>query len=138
MFGGGSDHRERFASVWALSLKERKWREKLQPVGSEMPWERTYHVSELCYPYLIVHGGEGVANMDLDDMWVFHLPTSQWQRLKFEGEQPCARRFHASALIGNVLYVFGGCEKNYRLLNDAYKVNLSALFNSNPEDCFNG
>jgi hypothetical protein len=45
------------------------------------PWERTYHSGEFIYPYLVVFGGEGVANMDLDDTWTYNILTNQWNEL---------------------------------------------------------
>lgn len=47
--------------------------------AEEAPWERTYHCSEFHYPYLIVHGGEGVSNLDLDDTWTFNIITRRWK-----------------------------------------------------------
>ena len=130
MFGGGSANRQRFGDVWVLSLKNKRWRRIDFGADSAAPWERTYHVSELRYPYLIVQGGEAVANMDLDDTWVLHLPSQKWKKLSFTGQTPAARRFHGSVLHQNWLYIFGGCHENYKLLDDVHRVDLSALFDS--------
>lgn len=65
------------------------------------PWERTYHSAEFLFPYLVVFGGEGVA--DLDDLWVFNFLTLSWKEVHIPKNKvrPCARRFHSSALVKN-------------------------------------
>lgn len=101
------------------------------------PWERTYHASEFSYPYLIVHGGEGVSNLDLDDLWTFNVITKKWKELKFDNDTvtPKKRRFHSTVLLDGYFYIFAGCTGNYQLLGDAYRVNLKRLFESG--DCSN-
>lgn len=96
------------------------------------PWERTYHASEFSYPYLIIHGGEGVSNLDLDDLWTFNVITKKWKELKFDsnGPIPKKRRFHSTVLLDGYFYIFAGCTGNYQLLGDAYRVNLKRLFES--------
>lgn len=53
------------------------------------------------FPYLIVFGGEGVA--DMDDLWIFNFNTLGWSEVKIGNDKvkPCARRFHSSVRIGN-------------------------------------
>jgi hypothetical protein len=82
---------------------------------------------------LIIHGGEGVSNIDLDDMWVFNVINKEWKRMNFSegGPVPKKRRFHGSALVGNYFYIIGGCTANYVLLGDVYRVNLQDLFERN-------
>ncbi len=97
--------------------------------ANEAPWERTYHTSEFSYPYLIVHGGEGVANLDLDDMWVFNVIDKKWRQITFDADGvPMKRRFHSSALIGNYFYIMGGCTGDFKILADMYRVNLASVF----------
>jgi hypothetical protein len=71
MFGGGGPNKTRFSAISILDWKTKVWTE-LPPLEQDnCPWERTYHSSELLYPYLIVYGGEGIA--DLDDLWVCNI-----------------------------------------------------------------
>lgn len=44
---------------------------------------------------------------------------------------PRARRFHASCLVGDTFYLFGGCYDKYELLNDLYALDLSPLNQNN-------
>ena len=94
------------------------------------PEERTYHASELMYPYLVVFGGEGVC--DMDDLWVFNFLTLSWKEIHIDQEKPkpCARRFHSSALINNQFLIIAGCHGKYRCLKDVYSLDLTPLLNS--------
>ena len=101
MFGGGGPNKQRFNEVSILDWNTKQWREIIPKENEAAPWERTYHVAELVYPYLIVFGGEGLS--DMDDLWLFNFNTNDWREVKFEKEatKPCARRFHSSCVIGN-------------------------------------
>ena len=130
LFGGGSNNKTRYNSVSVLNWKTKVWTNYLPEMSEPAPWERTYHASEFCYPYLIVHGGEGVSNLDLDDLWAFNVITKKWKELKFDndGIAPKKRRFHSTAFLDGYFYIFAGCTGNYQLLGDAYRVNLNNLF----------
>lgn len=57
VFGGGGPNKQRFNNVSVLNWSTKVWTE-LTPASNEpAPWERTYHVAELKYPYLVVFGG---------------------------------------------------------------------------------
>lgn len=99
------------------------------------PWERTYHSSEFSYPYLITFGGEGAANLDFDDLWVFNVETKQWTEIKagVEGNPDKkieGRRFHSTALVGERFFVIAGCRMNYTCIPTIYSIDLSPLFKS--------
>jgi hypothetical protein len=71
LFGGGGHNKLRYNDVFVLDWQTKAW-SLLVPAQSEKnPWERTYHSSEILYPYLLIFGGEGIA--DLDDLWAFNL-----------------------------------------------------------------
>jgi hypothetical protein len=71
VFGGGGSNKRRFNAVSLLDWDTKVWTEIHPRENEAAPWERTYHTSEIIYPYLMVYGGEGAA--DLDDLWAFHL-----------------------------------------------------------------
>ena len=100
IFGGGGPNKQRFNSITVLDWETKVWQEINPRENEAAPWERTYHVAELCYPYLVVFGGEGLA--DMDDLWVFNFNSKRWTEIKVQGDEvkPCARRFHSSCMIG--------------------------------------
>lgn len=130
LFGGGAFNKLRFNTVWLLDISSMQWRRVDPNPAEDAPWERTYHCSELHYPYLITYGGEGVSNIDLEDCWAFNLLASSWHRLEFANNQegPGKRRFHSSALIDSHLYIIGGCRDDYQLKGEIHRVDLSKLF----------
>jgi hypothetical protein len=101
IFGGGAPNKKRFNSIHLLDWNTKQWSEILPKENEQAPWERTYHTAEIFYPYLVVFGGEGMA--DLDDVWTFNFETSSWKEVSLEKDspKPCARRFHSSVRIGN-------------------------------------
>ena len=50
--------------------------------------------------------------------------TMSWTEMRPEGVKPRARRFHSSALVGNWLYVIGGCFNKYEQLGDIWGMDL--------------
>lgn len=44
-----------------------------------------------------------------------------------QGDGPCARMAHASAVIGNKMYIFGGITSDKKLLNDIYILDVGAF-----------
>lgn len=80
VFGGGGPNKRRFNKISLLDWKTKEWTEYVNDsnflainLDENSPWERTYHSSEFKYPYLITFGGEGAANLDFDDLWVFDV-----------------------------------------------------------------
>ena len=71
IFGGGGPNKQRFNTVNILDWKTKIWSEINPKENEEGPWERTYHIAELKYPYLMIFGGEGVT--DMDDLWIFNF-----------------------------------------------------------------
>ena len=57
LFGGGSPAKQRHNSVHTLDLVTHNWVEITPCQNESAPWERTYHVAEFKYPFLVVFGG---------------------------------------------------------------------------------
>lgn len=131
VFGGGGPNKQRFNTINVLDWKTKVWVEISPKENEASPWERTYHVAELRFPYLILFGGEGVS--DLDDLWIFNFKTHSWTEVKSDKDavKPCARRFHSSCLIGNEMFIIAGCYGKYRCLNDVYSLDLTPLIETN-------
>lgn len=134
VFGGGGANKKRFNTLNILDWKTKEWIEVNPSDNEAAPWERTYHTAELFYPYLVVYGGEGVS--DLDDLWVFNFMTMGWTEVPIPkgATKPSARRFHASAKIGNEFFVIAGCYSKYRCLSDIYSIDLTSFFETGRVD----
>ena len=84
IFGGGSAGNQRFSDIWEFQLSSDFssslsgiWT-NIEPKSSQIPWCRTYHVTEKYNNFMVIHGGEAFKN-DLDDMWALDLDTYTWQ-----------------------------------------------------------
>ena len=134
VFGGGGSNKKRFNSINVLDWHTKVWSEILPKVDESAPWERTYHTAEMFYPYLVVFGGEGVS--DLDDLWICNLEDNTWKEVPIPkgAVRPCARRFHASARVGNQFFVIAGCHQKYRCLSDIYSIDLTPFLDGGRID----
>lgn len=108
------------------------------PFGGPFPAARVMHTLALVSDYLAVYGGFGTNGTTLNDINLFHLPSSKWSgpisrkeccneatepvdvigkesddsipflKEGFEGDYPLPRAEHASCGLGDVMYTFGG------------------------------
>ena len=99
--------------------------EKWEPASADRPAPRTGHVciafedqiilydrfdpiSASIYNLFFSSFGGTDRKYHYNDTWSFNLQTRTWTELNCIGFIPHAREGHAAAIIGNVMYVFGG------------------------------
>ena len=72
-----------------------------------------------------------------NDTWSFNLQTRRWTELNCIGFIPSAREGHAAAIVGNVIYVFGGRGIDGKDLSDlaAFKISSQSYQNSSSLTC---
>jgi hypothetical protein len=61
-----------------------------------------------------------------NDTWSFNISTRKWTLLQCTGSVPSPRSSHAAVLVGDVMYVFGGCTIDGTYLGDLTAFNLSS------------
>jgi hypothetical protein len=92
---------------------------------------------------LILFGGARPGPHTFNDTWILDVAVpvgggvrqllATWRKLKVHaGVRPPVRAGHTASLVGDVLYVFGGCasqgdDSTRNVCNDLWKLNLSAL-----------
>ncbi|PPQ64520.1 hypothetical protein CVT26_002059 [Gymnopilus dilepis] len=123
---GGQVGEDFLNDLWAFdlnSLKTRSAWEQWEPVSSERPAPRTGHVCITYEDQIIVFGGTD-GKYHYNDTWSFNLQTRRWTELNCIGFIPSAREGHAAAIVGNVIYVFGGRGIDGKDLSDlaAFKI----------------
>nr|VZI39565.1 unnamed protein product [Spirometra erinaceieuropaei] len=64
---------------------------------------------------LYVFGGATSEMTAFNDMWVYDLTSSYWNRITKRGELPSPRAFAKCGFVGNTLYLYGGCQTCYGL-----------------------
>ena len=71
-------------------------------------------------------GGAGDHRRNFyNDTWSFDISTRKWTELKCTGSIPSPRASHAAALVGDVMYVFGGYMGN-TYMDDLIGLRLSS------------
>eukprot|EP01124_Arcella_intermedia_P025632 TRINITY_DN4624_c0_g1_i2.p1 TRINITY_DN4624_c0_g1~~TRINITY_DN4624_c0_g1_i2.p1 ORF type:complete len:299 (-),score=46.46 TRINITY_DN4624_c0_g1_i2:193-1089(-) len=139
IFGGQVDGEAYSNQIYTLDCSTYLWQE-LTPLGP-CPSARHGHSCLLYGDYMLLFGGrDGRNNPHFgNDLWIFNLQNNSWKELKVSGNAPCGRYFHGMALLGDLLFVFGGFywDGRERYLNDLHSVDLSPLqpsffFHSSP------
>lgn len=106
-----------------------RW-ELINPVdGNESPPSRTNHIAITHNDKLYVFGGTNGMEW-FNDMWRFDPITRTWTMLKCSGFVPQPREGHSAALVGDVIYVFGGRDVDGNDLGDlsAFKISTARWF----------
>lgn len=119
---------------------------QLYPLNGLMPSPRLFPAFVIAGNSLIVHGGYRTDGALLDDIHIFDIPTQKWSgeinRKKccsvrgeileglgttstsdvgLDGDIPLARAEHAASSIDSMMYIFGGVNNEYGLLQDLYR-----------------
>nr|CAD7568238.1 unnamed protein product [Timema californicum] len=76
--------------------------------------------------YLYVFGGAADSTLP-NDLHCFDLETQNWSVLKpsFDSQVPSGRLFHAAAVIGDAMYIFGGTVDNNVRSGEMYRFQFS-------------
>ena len=82
--------------------------------------DRFGHSQSAVGKIIYVFGGRMGTSIDeklLDDLWAFDTDSKTWSEVEAkdkESEAPSPRSFHTSVVVGECIYVFGGCPKEGR------------------------
>ena len=107
--------------LWAYDIKQlslegpQRW--ELIQYTSPAPPRRTGHVLTSHQGKLYLFGGTD-GRYHYNDTWSFDLATGVWTELSCIGYIPVPREGHASAVIDDVMYIFGGRDVNGKDLGD--------------------
>ncbi|KAG8732623.1 Negative regulator of mitotic exit [Ceratobasidium sp. 423] len=111
VFGGQVDG-EFLNDLWSFDLQSlvrgtSAWEQLVPAPGNEPPPKRTGHVLVTYENKIYIFGGTDGA-FHYNDTWCFDMQTKTWTELTCIGFIPVPREGHAAALVGDVMYVFGG------------------------------
>ena len=116
------------------------WTEPIVCAHSEedgVPDARDEHIAVSWRGMLVIFGGGNPhTDQDFDDTWILDVSVpvggsmrqllATWRKLGYrDGVRPPALSSHTGSLVGDSLYVFGGCIP-YHCYNDIWKLDLSA------------
>jgi hypothetical protein len=74
---------------------------------------------------LLSFGGISAASC-YNDVWSFDTFIQKWSRLECTGSPPSPREGHAAALVGDVIYVFGGRRADGRHLSGLFALVITS------------
>jgi hypothetical protein len=127
------------------------------PFGGNLPLERVHHSIDVNSDFLMVYGGYSKNGTILGDINLYHISSQSWSnpiirleccnqdgnvvdtigadeninfpylRPGFQGDFPLPRAEHASCVINEEMFVFGGVTAEYGYMNDIYKFNTKTL-----------
>ncbi|KAI9495785.1 hypothetical protein BDB00DRAFT_972378 [Zychaea mexicana] len=85
--------------------------ERIRLMRGQVPRPRHDHtVDVLNRRYLVVFGGACSNSPGENDLHLFDTETNTWNEPRTEGQIPPIRFGHASAVLQDDLYIFGGCQ----------------------------
>ena len=84
---------------------------------------------------IFVFGGRMGTSIDeklLNDLWTFDTDSKTWSEVEVKGDVPSPRSFHSSVVVGECIYVFGGCpaegrQSDLHLFDSKNKGNICLL-----------
>ena len=141
LFGGRC--RKLFNDVKVLDTGTMRWEEpKLQSSLGALPEPRVNHTTVAFQHSLVVYGGCERFNdilqirncfplVHLYDTRTPHTEQHTWTSVKPAGRGPEARRCHCAAVVGKVLFFYGGMDRTGKVLEDLQAVNLGQGYADN-------
>jgi len=100
--GGMGNDGNALSCLWEFNFGTEQWR---RIVSTNSPSPRYFHTAVVHRNQMLVLGGDE-ANHVINDLWSFSFETLYWQQLP--DPQLAPRSGHASVVIDNTMYVFGG------------------------------
>ena len=86
-----------------------------------------YIANRILISFLCSFGGTD-GKYHYNDTWSFDLRTRKWSELQCIGFIPSPREGHAAAIVGNVIYVFGGRGVDGKDLGDLAAFKISSAY----------
>uniref|UniRef100_A0A1I8NYL6 BTB domain-containing protein n=1 Tax=Stomoxys calcitrans TaxID=35570 RepID=A0A1I8NYL6_STOCA len=119
-------------SLFEFNFKARTWRRignenVLRGVTSQPPSRRYGHTMVHHDRFLYVFGGSADSTLP-NDLHYYDLDTQVWSIIQPEpnSDIPSGRVFHASAVISDAMYIFGGTVDNSVRRGDTYRFQFSS------------
>ncbi|KAL1951467.1 hypothetical protein VTO73DRAFT_616 [Trametes versicolor] len=108
---GGHAHGEFFNDIWSFDLStlisKPAWEQLDPPKGAPRPSRRSGHSCVAYKDQLIMFGGTD-GKYHYNDIWAFDTRTRTWSEFWCGGYIPSPREGQSAALVGDIVYIFGG------------------------------
>ncbi|OQV20631.1 Kelch domain-containing protein 3 [Hypsibius exemplaris] len=133
-FGGycsGEDHEiNRPMEICVLDTDTLRWKVLPPTAGfdetaaiSDVPFHRYGHSAVAWKHLVLIWGGRNDSSGSCNTLYCYDTHERKWTRPVTSGETPEKRDGHSVALLGDVMYIFGGFEEN----GDRYSADIFSL-----------
>uniref|UniRef100_A0AC34R7A6 Kelch domain-containing protein 3 n=1 Tax=Panagrolaimus sp. JU765 TaxID=591449 RepID=A0AC34R7A6_9BILA len=107
LWGGRNDQYGSSSTLHEFNPATKKWR--IVPTEGYLPSARDGHSAVIWGSSMFIFGGfEYSSSLFSNDVYEFSFESSTWKTVRTSGKTPSPRDFHASCVVGNKMYVFGG------------------------------
>ena len=125
IFGGRSSSSSYSSSVWAFDLTADSWSEVTTTGTAPPPTAEAVAQLDVDRDRLLVFGGDPGGFSGTNGLFALDLATNTWTEITAAGA-PSARLYHASAILGHELIVYGGTAGfSPPYFNDTYAFDLT-------------
>eukprot|EP00727_Mastigamoeba_balamuthi_P010688 m51a1_g6241 hypothetical protein (695) ;mRNA; f:10946-14108 len=96
--------------VYVLDLRSLAWSTPATGGGAAMAPRYAHTATQVpATRNLCVFGGYNPKDGYLGDVWILSTASMTWYAPAVKGQAPAPRYAHSATVIGNLIYVFGGC-----------------------------
>lgn len=134
LFGGREGYRylgdRYYNDVWVFDAYRTEWLNIKPNKGKEGPAARSGCVVEMINGrQLFVHAGYDDGDKFYDDTWLLDTVSWSWQQLPYpnEPQKPIAREGHASTILGDTVFIYGGDRESGGFLGDVNMFDTGSL-----------
>lgn len=125
IYGGCSSSNTAFNDLYLLDLREGRWM-RPRASGSPPPPKECATVVVYDNKDIVIFGGwcqparTGISSAAkfFDDLYIFNAISQSWSSpaVNLNGPRPCKRAGHGACVLGHTMVVFGGAQRQLRLV----------------------
>ena len=123
LLGGFGESKGRYNDLRCYNIDTHNWELiPMQPNTSASPRPLYLHSAVVWHGQMWVFGGS--CSKDSNSLYSFNFSTLTWEHHAPQPHCPTPRYGHAACVIGDMMYVVGGCQHNSKYHTDCYGYNL--------------
>ena len=134
VFGGREGYRylgdRYYNDVWVFDAYRAEWLNVLPHSPRKDPAPRSGCVVEMVNGrQMVLHAGYDDGDRFYDDTWLLDTVSWSWQQVPYPGEphRPSPREGHASTMLGDTMFIYGGDRESGGYLSDIHMFDSNSL-----------
>lgn len=121
---GGLSGRNYFNDTWVLDLASLRWKEVLTTMSNVSPGGRHMATAVWYNEHLYIFCGATGPGQFTNEVWHLDVQRLVWSHIDAKGDVPLALVGHSTALVEDIVYIFGGMTEEVGLSAVLYTFNL--------------